>query len=115
MCQIGIAATEEEVLKRYNERTALQLRLKELEDNRKHLSKNILEMNGKIMQFCWYTNYQTQKEQERMREERAEQKRIDEEAKALAQKRGIKSADPNSPLKSALARKQAKSGSLKSG
>ena len=35
VCQIGIAQTEEEVLKRYNERTALQVRLKELEDNRK--------------------------------------------------------------------------------
>ena len=50
-----------------------------------------------------------------MREERAEQKRIDDEAKALAQKKGIKSLDPNSPLKSALARKQARSGSIKSG
>ena len=59
VCQIGIAATEEEVLKRYNERIALQLRLKELEDNRKHLSSNITTMNGKIMQFCAYTNYQT--------------------------------------------------------
>lgn len=32
VCQISIAATEEEVHKRYNERTALQLRVKELED-----------------------------------------------------------------------------------
>ena len=35
VCQIGIAQTEEEIHKRYNERTALQIRLKELEDNRK--------------------------------------------------------------------------------
>lgn len=62
VCQIAIAQTEEEVLKRYNERTALQIRLKELEDNRKQLTANIDTMNGKITAFCSYTNYQTQKE-----------------------------------------------------
>lgn len=62
VCQIGIAQTEEEVMKRYNERTALQIRLKELEDNRKQLGHNITVMNGKIAEFCAYTNYQTQKE-----------------------------------------------------
>lgn len=41
VCQIAIANTEEEVLKKYNERTALQIRLKELEDNRKTLTSNI--------------------------------------------------------------------------
>jgi len=41
-------------------------------------------MNGKIMKFCAYTNFQTQQEQARMREERAEQKRLDDEAKLLA-------------------------------
>ena len=55
MCQIGIAQTEQEVLKRYNERTALQLRLKELEDNRKQLAENIDVMNGKINEFNAYT------------------------------------------------------------
>ena len=39
-----------------------------------------------------------------MKAQRAEQKRLAEEAKLLASKKGIK--DPNSPLKSALARKQ---------
>ena len=62
VCQIAIAQTEEEVLKRYNERTALQIRLKELEDNRKQLTANIETMNGKISAFCSYTNYHTQKE-----------------------------------------------------
>ena len=46
-----------------------------------------------------------------MRAEKAEAKRQAEEAKLLASKRGYR--DSNSPLKSALARKQAKSGSLK--
>ena len=67
VCQIAIAATEEEVLKRYNERTALQIRLKELDDNRKQLTSNISTMNGKITEFVQYTNFQTQKEQERMK------------------------------------------------
>ena len=105
---------EEEVLKRYSERTELQIRLKELEDNRKQLSTNITVMNQKIANFCVYNNYQTQLEQERMRAEKAEQKRLADEAKALAARKGIKH-DPNSPLKSALSRKQAKSGSVKSG
>ena len=75
VCQIGIAHMEEEVVKRYDERTALQIRLKELEDNRKQLTTNIAVMNGKIADFCAYTNYQTQKEQERLRAEKAEAKR----------------------------------------
>ena len=62
VCQIGIAQTEEEIHKRYNERTALQIRLKELEDNRKQLTENISTMNSKIQQFCAYNNYQTQME-----------------------------------------------------
>ena len=62
VCQIGIAQTEQEVLKRYNERTALQIRLKELEDNRKQLSTNIDVMNGKINEFNAYTCYQMQQE-----------------------------------------------------
>jgi hypothetical protein len=53
---------EEEVLKRYSERTELQIRLKELEDNRKQLSTNITVMNQKIANFCVYNNYQTQLE-----------------------------------------------------
>lgn len=57
VCQINIAATEEEVHKRYNERTELQIRLKELEDNRKSLSTNIATMNTKIADFCAYNNY----------------------------------------------------------
>lgn len=111
VCQIAIAQTEEEVLKRYNERTALQIRLKDLEDNRKTLSSNIQTMNGKIFDYRAYSNYQTQKEQERMKIEKAEQKRLAEEAKTLAGRRGHR--DSNSPLKSALSRKQARSGSLK--
>lgn len=111
VCQIAIAQTEEEVLKRYNERTALQIRLKDLEDNRKTLSANIQTMNGKIFDYRAYSNYQTQKEQERMKAEKAEQKRLAEEAKLLAGRRGHR--DSNSPLKSALSRKQARSGSLK--
>ena len=59
VCQIGIAQTEEEIGKRYNERTALQIRLKELDDNRKQLTENIATMNTKIQQFCAYSNYQT--------------------------------------------------------
>ena len=113
VCQIAIAQTEEEVLKRYNERTALQIRLKDLEDNRKTLSSNIQTMNGKIFDYRAYSNYQTQKEQERMKIEKAEQKRLAEEAKTLAGRRGIRSGDSNSPLKSALAKKQARSGSIK--
>ena len=50
-------------------------------------------------------------EQDRIKAEKAEAKRQAEEAKALANRRGYR--DANSPLKSALARKQAKSGSLK--
>lgn len=68
-------------------------------------------MNGKISDFCVYSNYQTQKEQERMRIEAAERKRKEEEEKLLKGRRGIR--DSSSPLKSALARKQARSGSLK--
>ena len=60
------------MLKRYNERTALQIRLKDLEDNRKTLSSNIQTMNGKIFDYRAYSNYQTQKEQERMKIEKAE-------------------------------------------
>ena len=116
VCQIAIAQTEEEVLKRYNERTALQVRLKDLEDGRKTLTANINTMNGKIFKYREYSNYQTQLEQERMKELKAEQKRQAEEAKALAGRRGFKGGqnDANSPLKSALSRKQARSGSLKS-
>ena len=72
VCQIAIAQTEEEVLKRFNERTALQIRLKELEDNRKQLSSGIDTMQGKIQEFCKYRSYQTQKEQERLKAEKAE-------------------------------------------
>ena len=50
---------------------------------------------------------ETQKEQERMRAEKAEQKRLAEEAKLQAGRRGHR--DSNSPLKSALARKQSAS------
>lgn len=57
VCQISIAATEEEVHKRFNERTALQLRVKELEDQRKDLTKGITTMNEKIVEFCKYTSY----------------------------------------------------------
>ena len=47
-----------------------------------------------------------------MAAEKAEQKRLAEEALANSRKRGYKgSGDPNSPLKSALARKVARSGS----
>lgn len=47
-----------------------------------------------------------------MAAEKAEQKRLAEEALANSRKRGYKSSsDPNSPLKSALARKVARSGS----
>ena len=80
------------------------------------MTANIATMNGKIFDYRAYSNYQTQKENERIKEERAEAKRQAEEAKALAGRRGYKGsqADPNSPLKSALARKVARSGSLKS-
>ena len=107
VCQIGIAQTEEEVLKRFNERTALQVRLKELDDNRKTLSANISNMTGKIMAFCEYTHEMTKKEQARINAEKAEAKRLAEEAKAMAGRRGAAAAnrDANSPLKSALARK----------
>ena len=83
------------------------MRLKELEDNRKTLSSNITNMTGKIMEFCAYTNYRTQKEQERIQAEREEAKRLAAEAKAMAGKRGALAAnrDANSPLKSALSRK----------
>jgi hypothetical protein len=68
-------------------------------------------MNGKISEFCAYTNYQTQKEQERQRAEKAEAKRLAEEAKLMAGRRGNRAAsDVNSPLKSALAKKQTRSG-----
>lgn len=113
VCQINIAQMEEEVLKRYNERTELQIRLKELEDKRKQLSSGVSVMQSKIADFNAYNNHQTLLEQERMRAEKEEQKRLAEEAKALASRKGIKH-DPNSPLKSALARKQARSGSIKS-
>lgn len=46
-----------------------------------------------------------------MRIEAAERKRKEEEEKILKGRRGIR--DSSSPLKSALARKQARSGSLK--
>jgi len=48
-----------------------------------------------------------------MKAEKAEQKRLADEAKLLNSRKGIKSGDSNSPLKSALSRKQAKSGSIK--
>ena len=71
-------------------------------------------MNGKIVEFCKYTSYQTQKEQERLKAEKAEQKRLAEEAKALAGKRGHRrDPDAGGPLKSALSRKQSKGGSVK--
>jgi len=41
VCQIAIAQTEEEVHKQFRERSALQIRLKELEDNRKALTAGI--------------------------------------------------------------------------
>ena len=56
-----------------------------------------------------------QRERERIKAERAEQKRLAEEAKLQAGRRGLRAQssqqDPNSPLKSALARKQGRSGS----
>ena len=97
--------------KRYNERNELSLRLKELEDKRKQLTTNIKTMNNKINDFCEYTNYQTKQEQEKAKRDAAELKRKEEEERILKGKRGIK--DPNSPLKSALARKQGRSGSIK--
>ena len=119
VCQIGIAQTEQEVLKRYNERTALQVRLKELEDNRKQLSTNIDVMNGKINEFNSYTVYQMQREREMAKEQKAEQKRLAEEAKALAGRRGLRAQsqqDSGSPLKSAMSKKpHGRSGSLKEG
>ena len=88
----------------------------DLEANRKTLSANINTMTGKIFDYRAYSNYQLKQEQERLKEAKAEAKRQAEEAKALASRRGYKGAqaDPNSPLKSALSRKQARSGSLKS-
>ena len=64
--------------------------MKDLEDNRKTLTANIATMNGKIFDYRAYSNYQTQKENERIKEERAEAKRQAEEAKALAGRRGYK-------------------------
>ncbi len=57
VCQINIAQMEEEVLKRYNERTELQIRLKELEDNRKQLSSGVTVMQSKIADFNAYNNH----------------------------------------------------------
>ena len=115
VCQIGIAQTEQEVLKRYNERTALQVRLKELEDNRKQLSQNIDVMNGKINEFNAYTCYQMEKEQARIRAERAEARRLAEEARLLAGRRGQRvNQETNSPIKSTLKKSAAaRSGSIK--
>ena len=90
VCQIAIAQTEEEVNKRFNERTALQIRLKELDDNRKQLNSNITTMNGKITEFVSYRNYQTQIEQERLKAQKAEDKRIAEEEKLMRGKRGLR-------------------------
>jgi len=63
-------------------------------------------MNGKIVEFCKYTSYQTQKEQERVKAEKAEQKRVADEAKLLAGRRGHRrDPDASHPLKSALSKK----------
>lgn len=73
-------------------------------------------MNEKIVEFCKFTSYQTKKEQERIKAEKEEEKRLAEEAKLLAGRRGIRSSSNNEhPLKSAFARKQNKSGSIKDG
>ena len=113
VCQIAIAQTEEEVNKRFNERTALQIRLKELDDNRKQLNSNITTMNGKITEFVSYRNYQTQIEQERLKAQKAEDKRIAEEEKLMRGKRGLRKDNSGSPLKSAMAKQKSKSGSVR--
>ena len=73
------------------------------------MSKNSAphKMN-KINEFNAYTVYQMQIDRERIKAEKAEAKRLADEAKILAGRRGQRAQsanDPNSPLKSALARK----------
>ena len=51
VCQITIAQTEEDTLKRANERTALQVRLKELEDFRRNYDGNINLMERKLKAY----------------------------------------------------------------
>jgi len=51
VCQVTIAQTEEDVLKKHNERTALQVRLKELEDHRRDYDGNINLMGRKLKAY----------------------------------------------------------------
>ena len=93
----------------------MQVRLKELEDNRKQLGQNIEIMNGKINEFNAFTCYSMQQQQIRLKAEKAEQKRLAEEAKLLAGRRGQRQQqETNSPMKSTLKKTAAgRSGSVK--
>ena len=51
VCQVTIAQTEEQVLKKHNERTALQVRLNELEGLRRDYDSNINLMGRKLKAY----------------------------------------------------------------
>ena len=112
VCQITIAQTEDDVQKKHNERTALQVRLKELEDHRKDYDGNINLMGRKLKAYREFLINEQQKEAEERAYMLKEAKRLAAEQKTMS-KGKKKNADGESILKSSLARKAAsKSGSF---
>ena len=107
VCQVTIAQTEEEVLKKHNERTALQVRLKELEDHRRDYPGNINLMGRKLKAYREYLIAEQEKEAEERAAQLKEAKRLAAEQKTMA-KGKKKNADGESILKSSLMRKASK-------
>ena len=99
------------MLKKHNERTALQVRLKELEDHRRDYDGNINLMERKLKAYREYLIDEQKKEAEERAERIKEAKRLAAEAKANP-KGKKKTADGESILKSSLARRTSKSGSI---
>ena len=109
VCQITIAQTEEDALKRSGERTALQVRLKELEDFRSNYDGNINLMERKLKAYREHLIAEQQREAEIRKQQLKEAKRIAAEQKANQKGKKRIGADGEPIYKSSLSRK---SGSL---
>ena len=109
VCQITIAQTEQDVIKRQGERSALHVRLKELEDYRRDYDGNINLMERKLKAYREHLIIEQQREAEERKAQLKEAKRIAAEQKANQKGKKRTGADGEPILKSSLSRK---SGSL---
>ena len=94
LCEIAIATTDQAVQHKAREKSALDIKLKELEDQRTSLSINISQMDRRLRGYRdWVVEKNVKDKQERERRAREEEER--EMLAKAKNKRG-------SPLKSAL-------------